>query len=197
MDRPRPVPPYLRLVLPSACRKASKMVPGFSSGMPMPMSCTAMQMASLAAAMPSGSSSSGPGLEMERVTAPLSVNLKAFESRLRRICCSRCMSVNRLPGRFGPCSTLKATPLSAAMPLKTRCRSEIMEEMGISPRCSSTLPASTLERSRISLISLRRSAPEELMAEAASFWRAERLPSLLCARSWDRMRMELSGVRSS
>ena len=36
--RPRPVPPYLRLVLPSACWNASKMICCLSGGMPMPVS---------------------------------------------------------------------------------------------------------------------------------------------------------------
>ena len=40
MARPRPVPPYLRLVPASACWKASKMMRCFSSGMPMPVSVT-------------------------------------------------------------------------------------------------------------------------------------------------------------
>ena len=38
--RPSPVPPYLRLVLPSACWKASKMMCCFSPEMPMPVSVT-------------------------------------------------------------------------------------------------------------------------------------------------------------
>ena len=41
IDRPRPVPPYLRLVVPSACWNASKMIASFSSEMPMPVSVTA------------------------------------------------------------------------------------------------------------------------------------------------------------
>ena len=40
MARPRPVPPYLRLVLASACWNASKMIFCFSGGMPMPVSDT-------------------------------------------------------------------------------------------------------------------------------------------------------------
>ena len=40
IERPRPVPPYLRLVVPSACWKASKMIRCLSSGMPMPLSST-------------------------------------------------------------------------------------------------------------------------------------------------------------
>ena len=39
--RPRPVPPYLRLVEPSACWNASKMICCLSAGMPMPVSVTA------------------------------------------------------------------------------------------------------------------------------------------------------------
>jgi hypothetical protein len=38
IESPRPVPPYLRLVVPSACWNASKMMRCFSSGMPMPVS---------------------------------------------------------------------------------------------------------------------------------------------------------------
>ena len=41
IDRPRPVPPYLRLVVPSACRNASKMTSSLSAAMPMPVSITA------------------------------------------------------------------------------------------------------------------------------------------------------------
>ena len=41
IDRPRPVPPYLRLVLPSACWNASKISCCLSGGMPMPVSLTA------------------------------------------------------------------------------------------------------------------------------------------------------------
>ncbi len=40
IERPRPVPPYLRLVVPSACWKASKMMRCLSEGMPMPVSET-------------------------------------------------------------------------------------------------------------------------------------------------------------
>ena len=40
IDRPSPVPPYRRLVVPSACWKASKMTRSLSSAMPMPVSTT-------------------------------------------------------------------------------------------------------------------------------------------------------------
>ena len=44
MARPRPVPPYLRLVEASACWNASKMMRCLSSGMPMPVSATSKAM---------------------------------------------------------------------------------------------------------------------------------------------------------
>ena len=40
MARPSPVPPYLRVVEPSACVNASKISCCFSRGMPMPVSLT-------------------------------------------------------------------------------------------------------------------------------------------------------------
>ena len=45
IDRPRPVPPYLRLVVPSACWNASKISRCLSSGMPMPVSVTSISIA--------------------------------------------------------------------------------------------------------------------------------------------------------
>ena len=41
IDRPRPVPPKRRLVVPSACWNASKMRPRRSAAMPIPVSVTA------------------------------------------------------------------------------------------------------------------------------------------------------------
>jgi hypothetical protein len=40
IDRPSPVPPYLRDVVPSACWKASKISDSLSWGMPTPVSMT-------------------------------------------------------------------------------------------------------------------------------------------------------------
>jgi hypothetical protein len=46
--RPRPVPPYFRLVEPSACWNASKMICCLSVGMPMPVSVTENSITSVA-----------------------------------------------------------------------------------------------------------------------------------------------------
>ncbi len=40
MARPSPVPPYLRVVEPSACSNGSKIARRFSAGMPIPVSAT-------------------------------------------------------------------------------------------------------------------------------------------------------------
>ncbi len=94
MDRPRPVPPYRRLVVPSACWNASKISESLSSEMPIPVSVTekAITRRAVASAGTSKKACCGAG-PMRSVTEPLSVNFTALESRLRRICCSRCASV--------------------------------------------------------------------------------------------------------
>ena len=48
MDRPSPVPPYFRLVVPSACWNASKMSYCFSFGIPIPVSLTSKAITSVA-----------------------------------------------------------------------------------------------------------------------------------------------------
>ena len=98
MDRPRPVPPNLRLMVPSACWKASKMVRSCSGGMPMPVSVTSN------ASTPSATVSAGvvkrssARRRMASVTSPDEVNLTAFDSRLRSTCCSRCWSETSVRG---------------------------------------------------------------------------------------------------
>ena len=86
MARPRPVPPYLREVLPSACWNASKITRCLSSGMPMPVSLT--RNATTPGARPSaGWSLLQPCVTgvASSMTVPFSVNLKAFDSRFFRI----------------------------------------------------------------------------------------------------------------
>src|SRR5712671_6314621 len=79
MERPRPVPPYLRLVVPSACWKASKMIFCLLRGMPMPVS-----IAEKAITPPArwSASLSSPRRSctawMRSCTLPCSVNLQAL-----------------------------------------------------------------------------------------------------------------------
>ena len=95
IERPRPVPPYLRLVVPSACWNASKISCCLSFGMPMPVSRTSKAMHRLGAGRACGSRTGAPsrrgGSSASR--RPASVNLNAFDSRFLSTCCSRCPSV--------------------------------------------------------------------------------------------------------
>ncbi len=113
IDRPRPVPPYRRLVVPSACWNASKMMRQLVVG-------------DADAGVDHGERDHLLGVRQRRhvedgvlggagairsVTAPLSVNFTALESRLRRICCKplrvgdhrrRQVLARPVPGSPGP-----------------------------------------------------------------------------------------------
>jgi hypothetical protein len=112
---PRPVPPYLRLVLPSACWNASKMICCFSGGMPMPVSLTdiAITPRALFRLSLSGDQPSVTG-RTSIDTRPRSVNLNALDSRFFRICWSRLASVCIERPTFGATSTSNASRLLSA-----------------------------------------------------------------------------------
>ena len=115
MERPRPVPPYSRLVVPSACWNASKIRRCLLAGMPMPVSITEKAITRSAC-----DSAGWPALQPEvagstfSVTAPRLVNLKALDSRLVRICCSRLPSVSTVAGSRSSTCTWNSSPLSVA-----------------------------------------------------------------------------------
>ena len=93
--RPRPVPPYLRLVLPSACWNASKMICCLSGGMPMPVSVTEKASTGrgpVEVLVLRRSSRSQAGSTVSE-TWPCWVNLKALDSRFLMTCWSRLASV--------------------------------------------------------------------------------------------------------
>src|SRR5487761_1247203 len=115
IDRPRPVPPYLRLVVPSAWANAPNTDCCFFVGMPMPVSATLNAMTpsarlseTLSADHPEGAGSA------ENATLPDSVNLNALLSRLLRICCSRCGSVGIVFGKPGFRSIVKPSLVASA-----------------------------------------------------------------------------------
>ena len=96
IERPRPVPPNLRLVVPSACWNASKISCCLSFGMPMPVSLhLERDHAALARDRACGSrtAASASARWIDSVTPPCSVNLNAFDSRFLSTCCSRWPSV--------------------------------------------------------------------------------------------------------
>jgi hypothetical protein len=86
MDSPWPVPPNLRLIVPSACWKASKIVRSCSGGMPIPVSVTSKATTWSATVNGAAVKCSSALLRIVSVTSPAEVNFTAFESRLRNTC---------------------------------------------------------------------------------------------------------------
>ena len=84
MAKPRPVPPYWRVVEESACVKLSKIISVLSAAIPIPVSVTLNRNQIPAPA----SSGSTPG-STRSVTEPCAVNFTAFPKRLTRICSNR------------------------------------------------------------------------------------------------------------
>lgn len=122
MDNPSPVPPYLRLVVPSACLNASKITRILLAAIPIPVSATenAIRSASASRSEPASRScsrmatgTSAPAGRMTSSTAPESVNFTALESRLRSTWRSRCSSVCSVAGSSGDTRTEKSRPFSA------------------------------------------------------------------------------------
>ena len=130
-------------------------------------------------------------------TSPRSVNLTAFDSRLRRIWPSRWASASMYSGVPGSTVTVRARPFSRISGSKIRTTPSTVRARCRRSGTMSTLPASTFDRSRMSLISASRSRPAEEIVWANLTCSAVRLPSLLSASSLARIRAEFSGVRSS
>ena len=149
IERPRPVPPYFRLIVPSACRNGSNTVFCCSSEMPIPVSMT-----------DSAICSSGTRRILSS-TLPFSVNLTAFDSRLRKICSSLCRSVSIDDGHSGSISILNFTSFFSASGAKRSERSLVRRVSATGSGLISMCPASIFDRSRMSLMRVRRSLPED------------------------------------
>ena len=132
-----------------------------------------------------------------RHTLPRSVNLSAFDIRFLRICSRRMRSVRSVRGQSSESSNANVRARSSAMGWKTFCRSFSSRSTGTAAGWISICPASILERSRMSLIRLSRSLPEDWIVCAKRTCSGDRLPSTLSPSSFDRISSELSGVRSS
>src|SRR6266487_5441347 len=100
IDRPRPVPPFLRVIELSACWNSSKIFAWSTAGIPGPVSHTATVNAPFVA-------------DARIATSPLSVNLMALPTRLSRTWESRRSSPWPV-GSPGATSALKANRFSAA-----------------------------------------------------------------------------------
>ena len=125
------------------------------------------------------------------------MNLTALESRFLRICWSRFESLIKVRGRSASKCTWNGRFLFSATCRKLRSMVSRRPANEISSTSTVTVPDSIFERSRMSLIKFKRSEPDEWTLRAKSTCLGKRLPPALSASCWLRMRIELSGVRSS
>ena len=148
MAKPKPVPPYSRVVDPSAWVNRSKTAVSFSDGIPIPVSETAKR--------------NVPGrlaplsFVTRTVTSPRSVNLMAFPTKFTRTCRRRWGSPIRPMGTSDAVETSSSSPFACALSAMSS-----VTLSSTSPRsnriCSSAMcPDSTFARSRMSLIKSRR-----------------------------------------
>ena len=93
------------------------------------------------------------------VTEPDSVNLNAFESRFLITCCSRCSSVTTVAGSSSSTITPNSSTFWSATGRKFRSTKSASAAGVTGCGFTSIFPASTFERSRMSLISSSRSEP--------------------------------------
>ena len=161
MASPSPVPPKRRVADSSTCMNGLKMRPISDSGMPMPQSRT--------------TNSSRTRVLVEsttrtrRLTDPSSVNFTALLHRLRRTCRTRRASPISSKGTSGAISKENSSPFPSASGSTTAARipSSFLRLKGV--RANSSLLASTLVRSRISLRMPSKAVLDSLIREMYSY----------------------------
>src|ERR1022692_208741 len=142
MASPRPVPSLMPLVVAPAWWNASKTASCSSMGIPRPVSLTET------VRRPRRSVAS------TQILPPSGVNLTALLSRLNKICLNRMRSAKTVTS--GPmllCTAMLLAAAAARMLVRTSARTVVT---GTFSRLSSRRPASTFERSRMSLINASR-----------------------------------------
>ena len=130
-----------------------------------------------------------------RVTPPCLVNLKALESRLRKIWSILSASLTKPPRIWS--SMAKVSPRSVAACSNRSRQLSASAALSMSDQRTSMRPASTLDRSRTSLIRRSKSSPERWMISACRISSTPRCPLSLPAIILDSRMIALSGVRSS
>ena len=163
IERPRPVPPNLRLVVPSACWNASKMSCCLSFGdadarvrdgegddrVRLVENAARESLALLRLA--DGERDAALLGELEGVRQQVLDAPAAAAAR-------RCRSIG---GASAWMSTLNCSPFCCATASNVRLVNDSMSLIGTSIGFTSILPASTFDRSRMSLMRLSRSVPDE------------------------------------
>ena len=158
--------------------------------MPIPVSFTAMAMCSASLL------EDVTGIAVT-VTSPCSVNFKAFEIRLSRICRNFTWSVSREPTPFSILA-LKMSFRSIAIDCVSSTTEGRSSLKSIWLQLTSIRPASIFDRSSTSLIITSRCFPFFRMRSRSFFWRWLKLalPELF-NKIWLKPIMEVKGVRNS
>ncbi len=158
MARPRPVPPYLRVVDESACENDWKRRPMPSGDRPMPVSRTAK----VSSTRPSAA---GAALTVS-TTSPASVNLTALASRLSRIWRSRVTSPSTARG-MSPSNRYAVSRFFSTARVDTRSSADSTQSRRSNGCASMSIrPASIFEKSRMSLMIVSSASPESRMVVA-------------------------------
>ena len=145
--------------------------------MPMPVSDTEKAITVGAVEVLVVRAPAGAASSTVSVTCPWWVNLKALDSRFFRICCRRLASVTIDVGRFGSGVDREVHVLGLGDVAEGALHVQLQVDRRSSLTSTTTVPDSILDRSRMSLISVSRSLPEEWIVLANSTCLGVRLPS--------------------
>ena len=190
MASPKPVPPYLRVVDPSAWANASKISPLLLGSMPIPVSSISKR----SVAWAFSSSLSIFCRETRMQISPASVNLKALLMRLERTWRRRSGSETSCRGMLGSMSMTNSSCLAMFFSRNMAVLSSMSSWREKGMLSKESLPASILEKSRISLIRARSESEEVRMMRVYS--RPRSMWAFFKRRS-DIPTMALRGVRIS
>ena len=162
MHRPRPVPPWRRVVEASTCRKGWKSWPRNSGAIPTPVSRTKQMICTrrCSGQVSEGSGSAWPCLSVTQICPPGPVNFTALVTRFMMICWRRPASPISAICMFGSMSTTSSMPPAWAL-----CRATVQTwcttSSSMNGACSSSrCPASIFDTSSRSLM-ISRSARED------------------------------------
>ena len=186
MARPSPVPPTRYFASPT-CSKGRKIFSMSFRAIPTPLSSTSKRnTASWLLRLI---------MRTRKLTSPRSVNFTALLNRLSNTWRKRRSSARKLGGRSAAMSHRKASIFSSTLTrmMSATTRMNSCTTTGAATR--SILPASTLARSRMSLISASSCSPLCWIVSRPRRWRC--LKSWSSCRIWAKPSTALSGVRSS
>jgi len=155
IESPSPVPPKRLVVEESAWVNAAKSPSTLSGGMPMPVSRTVNRTVAVVGVSDSSATSI--------VTSPSSVNLIAVPMRLTKPWRRRPGSPHNDDGTSGSTSIASSRPFSWARNAGRSIASSRVVRRSKSSVSISSLPASILEKSRMSLIRASKASPLFLM----------------------------------